>query len=83
MTLVSSCQSQHYTRSDNSYLPVNVAHIEDRAVSAVNARVASRKFDRNGSETEVGTHCEIGDRGHHGYQGGDVVKDAVGTRLGE
>ena len=83
MTLASSCQSQHYAQSGNSYLPVNVAHIEDGAISAMNARVASRKFDGNGSETEVGTHCEISDRGHHGYQGGDVVKDAVGTRLGE
>ena len=64
-------------------LPVDVAHVEDGAVSAMNARVAPRKFDGNGSETEVGAHGEIGDGGHHCNQGGDVVKDAVGTRLGE
>ena len=83
MTLASSCQSQHDPQSDSSYLPVNVAHVEDRAVIAMYARVAPRKFDRNGGEAEVGTHGEIGDSGHHGHQGGDVVKDAVGTRLGE
>lgn len=49
----------------------------------MDAWVAPRELDCNRSETEVGAHCEIGDRGHHGDQGCDVVEDAVGTRLGE
>ena len=83
MTLESSHQSQRCTQSDDSYLPVNVAHIEDGAVSAVNTRVAPRKLDGDGGKAEVGTHGEIGDGGYHCHQGGDVVEDTMGTGLGE
>lgn len=63
--------------------PIDVAHVEDRAVGTVDLPVGALKLDADGGEAQVGAHGEVGNGCDQGDGGGDVVEDAVGARFGE
>ena len=50
---------------NNEDLPIDIAYIEDLAVSSTHARIAPPKLDLNGCEAQVGSHREVGNGGHH------------------
>jgi hypothetical protein len=61
--------------------PIDVADVVDGTVSATNNGVAALVLDANGSESEVGTHGEVGNGSDKDNSSGDVVEDAVAARL--
>ena len=63
--------------------PVNVPHVENFAIGSAHTRVAPRKFDRNRSKSQVGSHGEVGDGSDHGDQSSNVVEGSMGTGLAE
>ena len=67
----------------HKYSPVNVPHVENLAISSGHTRVAPRKFDRNRSKPQVGSHGEVGDGSDHGDQSSNVVEGSMGTGFGE
>ena len=64
-------------------IPINIANVEDLAERARHLGVASDELRLDTSLSQVGTHSEIGDSCDHSDRSGDVMEDAVGTRLGE
>lgn len=81
MNLVGSQHGGCGHQQAGASLPVNVAHVEDLAVCATNDGVAAGKLDGNRGPADVGGHGEVGDGGDEGDGSGDVVEDALLTRL--
>lgn len=67
-------------RSGNE--PINVADVEDLAVSTTNLRVVANEFDGNASPAKVGSHGEVGDCCDHGDGCRNVVEDTLLAGLG-
>ena len=63
--------------------PIDVANIKDLAIHAVHFRVASLKLDRDRCLSQIGGHWKVRDRGDQSDGSGDIVEDAMRTRLGE
>lgn len=70
-------------RPSDGNQPVNIANIEDLPVEAANFGIGTDELDGDGCLSQIGAHGEVGDGGHQGDGSGDVVKDALRTRLGE
>ena len=66
---------------DSINVPVNVSDIEDFAQVPRDLRVTSHVFRLDASLSKICSHCKVCDGGDHGDGGGDIMEDAVGTRL--
>lgn len=77
-----SSQEEIHQKKRSSDEPINVADVEDLAVDTTNNRIASLELDVDGSPAKVGGHGKVSDGGDQSDGSGDVVEDAVLTRLG-
>lgn len=63
--------------------PVNVPHVEDRAVVTRHLRVGPHELYAYRCKAQVRAHAEVGNGGDQGDGSGDVVEDTIGAWLGE